>query len=257
MGRWSVLWIWGLLFAGLFATVASAAPPLVFQSGSKHTPLLELYTSEGCSSCPPADRWLSKFAMEPDLWKRVVPVAFHVDYWDYIGWKDRFADATFGERQRRYARQGRAGGVYTPGLFVDGREWRGWRRGRQPQSSGAMTGPLTAVIDGSSVEVTFASATGQKAERVFLALLGMDRTTVVRAGENRGRTLRQDFVVLDLQEQRLDEAQQRSFSIPRDPDAGRQALATWVTDASGLNVLQATGGWLAEASMVSPADRVN
>jgi hypothetical protein len=73
-----------------------------FQSGESATTLIELFTSEGCSSCPPADKWLSKFRSNPDLWSRVVPVAFHVDYWNNLGWMDRFSRPEFTERQRGY-----------------------------------------------------------------------------------------------------------------------------------------------------------
>ena len=71
-------------------------------STAEQTMLLELYTSEGCSSCPPADHWLSKFKQDSRLWRQIVPVAFHVDYWDYLGWGDRFAKAEFTQRQQHY-----------------------------------------------------------------------------------------------------------------------------------------------------------
>ena len=74
-----------------------------YRSGVQQTGLLELYTSEGCSSCPPADRWLSSLKDDDGLWQELIPVAFHVDYWDYLGWRDRFAARDFSQRQRRYA----------------------------------------------------------------------------------------------------------------------------------------------------------
>src|ERR1043166_1377606 len=82
--------------------VSAVAGELSFQSSEQRTPLIELYTSEGCSSCPPAEAWLSKLKTEAGLWKDFVPVAFHVDYWDHLGWRDRFASAVFTERQRAY-----------------------------------------------------------------------------------------------------------------------------------------------------------
>jgi hypothetical protein len=118
------------------ALTAAIAQPLVIQSPEGRVSLLELYTSEGCSSCPPADRWLSTLRDDPRLWRLVVPVAFHVDYWDYLGWRDRFADPAHAERQRTLAGQGLLSTVYTPGLVLDGKEWRActvgggcsWRR---------------------------------------------------------------------------------------------------------------------------------
>ena len=95
----------------ILATVALTAPPAtgvptVFESGAERVNLVELYTSEGCSSCPPADRWLSGLRRNRGLWQQVVPLAFHVDYWDNLGWRDQFADASWSERQRQYAVQG-------------------------------------------------------------------------------------------------------------------------------------------------------
>jgi len=75
----------------LAGDLAAANPVLEFSSGTNHVSLVELYTSEGCSSCPPADRWFSELKRDDGLWREFVPLAFHVDYWDYIGWQDRFA----------------------------------------------------------------------------------------------------------------------------------------------------------------------
>ena len=80
------------------------ADPIVFQSSDRQTALLELYTSESCSSCPPADSWLSKLKNDPGLWQTFIPIAFHVDYWNHLGWRDRFSDERFTERQQNYAR---------------------------------------------------------------------------------------------------------------------------------------------------------
>src|SRR5712692_2905929 len=87
----------------LAAGYVFGSEPITFESGATQTTLLELFTSEGCSSCPAAEKWLSQFKTNSDLWKRIVPVAFHVDYWDNLGWPDRFAKAEFTDRQRRYA----------------------------------------------------------------------------------------------------------------------------------------------------------
>lgn len=97
-----------------------------FSSGEKQTALLELYTSEGCSSCPPADRWLSSLKSKEGLWEEFIPIALHVDYWDYIGWQDRFASKQYSQRQRQYAREQSLKTVYTPGFVYNGKEWRNW-----------------------------------------------------------------------------------------------------------------------------------
>src|SRR2546423_2933711 len=97
-----------------------------FQSGAQQAALIELYTSEGCSSCPPAEDWLSRLKEQPGLWKKFVPVAFHVDYWNYLGWRDRFSLWQFTERQRRYAAKWQSESVYTPAIVFNGNESRNW-----------------------------------------------------------------------------------------------------------------------------------
>ena len=103
-----------------------------FQSGPEQVPLVELYTSEGCSSCPRADAWMSGLRTHQDLWKGFVPVVFHVDYWDRLGWKDRFARRTFSQRQYDYAQIWSNESVYTPGVVLGGMEWQGWRGAERP-----------------------------------------------------------------------------------------------------------------------------
>ena len=115
-----------LFLLGLFAAVAAHAAPLEFQSREQQTSLLELYTSEGCSSCPPAESWLSQLKAKTGLWSDFVPVAFHVDYWDSLGWRDKWASPQFTERQRAYAAASASANVYTPEFVLNGAEWRNW-----------------------------------------------------------------------------------------------------------------------------------
>src|SRR4051812_33062365 len=105
-----------LFLLPLFITLPINAEPatITFQSGPEQTTLLELYTSEGCSSCPPAEKWLSHLKESPGLWKDFVPVAFHVDYWDRLGWRDLLADRGFSDRQLAYAESWHSENVYTP-----------------------------------------------------------------------------------------------------------------------------------------------
>ena len=81
----------------------STPPATVFETGNTQSTLIELFTSEGCSSCPPAEKWMSGLKSNQDLWKKIIPVTFHVDYWDHLGWRDRFAKPEFTSRQQRYA----------------------------------------------------------------------------------------------------------------------------------------------------------
>jgi hypothetical protein len=113
------------ILASLLSLPVLGADPIVVNSGERQTAVLELYTSEGCSSCPPADRWLSTLVgtAQPDL--DVLALAFHVDYWDYLGWKDRFSSADYSQRQRELGANNLQRTIYTPEFFVNGREARG------------------------------------------------------------------------------------------------------------------------------------
>jgi hypothetical protein len=222
----------------------------VMRSPVEQANLVELYTSEGCSSCPPADRWLSSLKDHPALWKDLVPVAFHVDYWDYIGWKDRFSRPGYGKRQRRYAREGGVDVVYTPGVLSNGEEWRnlGWRSPKT--DNGERVGVLEARVGSGRVNVQFTpvgEVTGSSLV-VNVALLGDDLSTNVAAGENRGRELHHDFVVLKYEQSPLSHSSgtyQAEMSIPQsDIDARRFALALWVSPPDAQAPIQATGGWL-------------
>src|SRR5690242_9370111 len=117
--------LWSLLTAALPVATLAAADCSV-KSGNSTVALLELYTSEGCDSCPPADRWVSELrrtGLAPD---RVVPLAFHVDYWNYLGWTDRFAQSLFTQRQQNFVRYTRANTAYTPEIVLNGAEYRRW-----------------------------------------------------------------------------------------------------------------------------------
>jgi len=189
------------LSAMFVATVNAQNTSLTFQSSGKQTALIELYTSEGCSSCPPAETWLSRLKESSGMWKDFVPLAFHVDYWDYLGWRDPWANKLFSDRQRNYANQWRSESIYTPGFVLNGKEWRDWS-GRKdgPKSAGANVGGLTvSSSDTNRWQVNFAPAnTGSAAYEVHAALLAGGLSSNVKAGENRGRLLNHDFVVLIL-----------------------------------------------------------
>ena len=227
----------------LLVTASAAAGNLTLNSGTKQVTLLELYTSQGCSSCPPAERWLNEYIDDDDLWTRVVPMAFHVDYWDYIGWKDTYATPEYGERQRDYARAGKARTVYTPGLFSNGREWRGWTLRMNPRASDREPGNLSVVISERQLVATFADTAASL--ELHVALLGSGLETPVERGENRNRTLRQDFVVL-AHATHISPAGRWEVPVPQSAHTGasRYGIAVWVSEPGNPAPLQATGGWL-------------
>lgn len=227
-----------LLFAvALFAGVtASRAEPVIFESSPARVALVELFTSEGCSSCPPADAWLSALKSDPALWKKFVPVAFHVDYWNGLGWPDRFASAEFTVRQRSYAAAWHGDSVYTPCVVLNGREFSQWRSGLQLDDKSA-PGVLKATLENGRVKIQF---NGSGATEAHVALLGADISSEVKAGENRGRTLIHNFVVLSHESGSLNHV----FTLPQSREGAHHALTVWVTAKETTAPIQATGGWL-------------
>ena len=241
------------------ATLLSAGPAIAAscsaQSPSHTVALLELYTSEGCSSCPPADRWLGSLRASgfgPDA---VVPLALHVDYWNYLGWADPFSQAAFSERQKQVARWNQLRTIYTPQVTLQGKDFRYWGGGafndavytinQQPARANLALDlrlePGQAVL----------RLNGQVRDRsvlpgaqVYLALYENGLTTQVPAGENAGRTLHHDHVVRALlgpfppgSDGRI-ELQQ---TIALDPgwNPAQLGSAAFIQDARSGNVLQA------------------
>ena len=177
------------------------------KSGLVTVPLLELYTSEGCSSCPPADKWLG--GLKPDT-SKFTPLAFHVDYWDYIGWTDKFSKAEYSDRQRKGAAFGGAGFVYTPQFVMNGRDFKGWDNSRlneaveKSQNIASRANLTLNTVTEANGEITLkASAQATKPSDaknsdVFIALYENKLVSKVNAGENSGRELKHDYVVREF-----------------------------------------------------------
>lgn len=177
-------------------------------SGAQLVPLVELYTSEGCDSCPPADRWLSRQFPATDSHASAVALAFHVDYWDRLGWTDRFASAAFTERQYASMKANAATFVYTPQVLLQGHDWQGWSAGdAQVERAGKMparaTISLEATVSGDAVVVVadaaIADAAARRDAQLFVAYADSGLHSDVAAGENRGKRLLHDHVVRALQ----------------------------------------------------------
>jgi len=191
-----------------WSTLSSAAE-CAATSGARRVALLELYTSEGCDSCPPADRWVSALAGRGLTTERVVTLAFHVDYWNSLGWVDPYAKAEFTERQRLAARRNTATFVYTPQLLLNGRNYR---RGMLRDDFDDRVAGVNRETPEASIRI-FAREAGatllaRSEARVsdarrpgavaYLALYEDRLATQVSAGENRGRRLLHDHVVREL-----------------------------------------------------------
>jgi hypothetical protein len=235
-----------LLITSTWITTQVRAEILSIESGPRKTHLLELFTSEGCSSCPPAEAWMSRLKENPGLWRDFVPIAFHVDYWDRLGWRDPFASKAWTARQYEYSERWNSGSVYTPGFVLDGREMQ---NRSVPSAAAETTGTLKiSVIDGEKVAASFQPANGEtKPLELHIARLGFGLNVHVKAGENSGRKLLHDFVVLSLENAQMVSGK-AELNVPRaltNQDASsRSALVAWVTEPGQTEPIQAAGGWL-------------
>jgi hypothetical protein len=245
----------GILVPIFFAaTAVFAAAELRFESGEKQTALIELYTSEGCSSCPRAEIWLSRLKSDPGLWKEFIPLAFHVDYWDRLGWRDRFASRAWTERQYAYASLLRSSSLYTPEFILNGEEWRDWFRNRQLTKSEAKNaGVLSATtVDNKTFSISYRSEDHSNVE-AHVALLGCGIASKISGGENNGRQLQHDFVVLDHQSQimRNDSGTWRAGVMVDSSrnEVPQKAIAIWIRREKDLKSLQATGGWIGNIAL--------
>lgn len=178
--------------------------PLLLAASPPRTPVLvELFTSEGCSSCPSADNALARLAQkQPVEGVELIALGFHVDYWDYLGWKDPYAAPEHGERQRRYALEGDENRVYTPQMVVDGaRSFVGGEDEAREQAALAAKRPkvplrLTARVEGDTVVVRVRTDSAPaKGLELWAALAEDGLSSDVKRGENAGRKLSHTAVV--------------------------------------------------------------
>ncbi len=237
-------------FTALAVSGASAAGSCTVRSASSVAAVVELYTSEGCNSCPPADRWLSRLKADP----AVVALAFHVDYWDRLGWKDRFASSAFTARQAEQQASNGARFSYTPQVVVDGVDRPDWPSlgttlaSRRPARVAPVEIALTR--DGDRVLATIGADKGApKRLAAYWAVTEQDYVSDVKAGENQGVTLHHDFVVRDYKPvaawaARADTPQTLQFAPtrPADPAHPRQVNLVVVDAETGRPVQAAKIG---------------
>ena len=208
---------------------SAATPPTV----------IELYTSEGCSSCPPADRWLSKLKGQPG----VLALAFHVNYWDRLGWPDRFASAEATARQHQLARLAGSSNVYTPQVVANGRDAPDWQRWSQlPTPVGGPAPAVTLQRNGDTVTAAIAPAQRSAQLAGYWAVLEDQHQSKVRAGENAGETLKHDHVVRlykPVPAWTAGQGQRFTLQVSRGVAEFPRRVAFVVTDGSGAQPLQA------------------
>ena len=232
---------------------------------------LELYSSQGCYSCPPAERWINTFVDDNRLWDTLIPVNFHVDYWDYLGWKDPFATPTFTLRQRKYERLKDIQQVATPGFVVSGKGWNGWfrRRPLPSYSQSRSIGHLQAKLVAEKITLNYKINTPgnilfkSNNPKVHVAILGFDIVVPIEKGENSGLDFKHDFVVLAYQQVSMIQTKnewrtQLKKPVPNsnlvrinstndhllESNANKRAIVIWVSEGNKPKPLQVTGGWL-------------
>ncbi len=215
------------------------------ESQSDSPRLIELYTSEGCSSCPPAEEWLGEFLNDPGLWTKMVPVSFHVDYWDRLGWKDKYATRENTLRQYRLRDEGAVKSIYTPGFVVNGKEWRGWFEGKSlgEKESSRGVGKLIVEVNAGNVAATYSG--GHDDALLNVAILGVEVESAIARGENRGRLLKHNFVALAHREIPFSNGKV-AFALPPFEKAvgSRLGIAAWIVAPGNTQPEVVVGDWL-------------
>ena len=241
-----------------FLVVAAALSPVALHAQCRTASVdhavavVELYTSEGCDSCPPADRWLSGLKLGADA---AVALAFHVDYWDRLGWRDRFGSAAFTQRQYDQSRRHRGEFVYTPQVLLQGRDFSAWQRDAQPSAAIAAINakPARAAIelgvdgtDRNTIAVDLSVRVPEARDRanaaVVVALTQDGLSNNVKAGENAGKRLSHDHVVRAWQPDLALGAGgelRRTIRFARPEDRGPLAIVALTEDNRTGEVLQA------------------
>lgn len=235
------------IFISVLLLSLSTQARTIAKNDGKQVYALELYTSESCSSCPPADRHLSKMVHHPDLWKKYVPMAFHVDYWNHLSWKDRFSSKKMTQRQSLISQSWGTQRIYTPGFVLNGKEVPAWNSTPLPTYQAQSSIEITVIEEPSKVlKARVQGLDPKKVYQVHLAVLGFGIETKVTSGENKGENLVHDFVVMNWTEGKIDPGSKASSSLELKPASGpyKQAVVAWVEELNKPVPLQITGGFL-------------
>ena len=237
----------------LLAVLAAASPALhaacTAQSAQERPHVVELYTAEGCSSCPPAERWLSTLRDKSNY----IGLEFHVDYWDDLGWHDPYGDARYSARQRAFAKRATKNNVYTPQIAVDGRVWKDWPKPPPPEVADAHAPALNLEVSrGDAIQVKVggdAAAPGAGSYRIFVALSENGLTSQVKAGENRGKRLDHDHVVRDFAGPLEWPSSEAVLKVPAGLDPAKSSVVAFVEDTRSGDIVQAVRLPLAQCSL--------
>jgi len=246
----------------LFVPILLAMAPAT--SATEPTAVVELFTSEGCSSCPPADDVLSDLEKRDD----VIVLSWHVDYWNRLGWEDPFSDAAYTKRQREYSNAFRLRSIYTPQMIVNGtREFVGSNRRKADETIAMYDGfPVNVAIE----RATFDGEHLKGAVRIsgdnepaldklrLLAVVTEDKlvTKSIPRGENKGRTLKHDGVVRALEAVKLNKEGEATFALDFDKDwnVGHASLVILATHPKSPKILGAAEQPLASLTSAAPEE---
>ena len=237
-----------IILSCLLALPAFAAEKLTVVSSPQQTAVVELYTSEGCSSCPPADQWFEALIDVPKEELDVLALAFHVDYWDYIGWKDRFGSPKHTSRQRQLGANNNQGSIYTPEFFVDGAEARGTRNVIEKirisnNKTAVLQLKLSVSKEGETLRLELQTASEDALPEIlhsrFLVYESQLSSDVTR-GENSGETLSHQQVVRYMSPAlRLEDNSRHEINIDPDWQLANIGIAAMITSPGNETYLQA------------------
>ena len=240
-----------LLATGAAISESTVGPDLTVSSVETITPLVELYTSEGCSSCPRADQYLTNLGAAIDDDFHAVPLAFHVDYWNWLGWEDPFSKSQYTERQRLIAEYNRQRSIYTPELVVTGREARGGKgivefiqaSNRERARVSIDVGLSASGTEGIDADISFDNMLQGVHAEAYVALYENDITREIKGGENRGLTITYNYVVRHWSEPFRIEAgaskKMLTLQLGDDWDRSNLGFAVVVVDSENGETLQA------------------
>ncbi len=237
----------------IFVVLPNSLLAKKFISQKNRVTLVELFTSEGCSSCPPAEKQMNALIKNSDLWKKYVPIAFHVDYWNDLGWTDPFSQSQFSQRQRNYATAWKVDTTYTPAFVNNGKSVKSRiKLGDKGLENPEKTVPKLELnlqnLQKATLKVT--GLHSQKRYEAHIAILGNGFVTKVptgrKGGENAGETLKHNFVVLNYQKTSIKSGaasfilrKQKTLKKPKS-----RSVAVWVTTKGGHVPIQSVGGHL-------------
>lgn len=211
------------------------------RAGDPQLHLVELYSSEGCDSCPPAEKWVSSLRTHNEL----VALEFHVDYWDSQQWNDPFSNHAYTLRQEALSKRSNDSQYYTPQIWLDGRLWKNWPKGTPPALAEKPASTLSAKVEiGTPLRATFdvanADVTNKDAPQLYAAVIESGLSRSVTGGENKGKKLSHDDVVrafvgpLPLPHAEVE------FKLPQGVDLSHSEVVGFVQDERDGRVTEVT-----------------